>query len=497
MSEIPITAAEEAARRLEMMLLSKDKDSVLLGLQLAQNPSLQAGQLTILVALHLFHYDGVVRDQAHLAVKVFATPSLLNHINDHWQETHRKGRAKVFYEAVRELGKHEEIDKNRFLKMAVRLTMKFPEGVGHQFPAAFAEWCHQRTFNGNSLHLNGYYIPHLPSSIGQFEHLKYLSLEGCQLKKLHPALGKLTQLESLIISSNELEELPDYLDRLKGLLDLRWDGNPIRQFPLVISRMDALRKLDLNLKTMKDLTGLDKCRQVGWLQLKKASQETIPKEVMALTQLKSLEMSEAGLQSVPEGLARFWSLEELDLSGNDFAHFPEVILRVPRLRSLALGRIDSPEPTRLYPLWHLQRLTMSCGFAEWPTGWCDLPQLMTLYLENGELERLPEEFTRLKQLGSLNLENNQLTEFPEVLLKMPNLMKLELHNNQLTEIPDEISKMTSLAVLDLSHNPLTDLPEGIFKLTRLSYLFLGNTKLTRIMQNRLRKELPKTEIKFQ
>lgn len=491
-------AEQEAARRLEMMLLSKDRDSVLLGLQLALNPELQAGQITILLALHLFHNDAQVRDQASLAVKQFASRDLLDHVTTHWQETHRKGRARVFYNAVRMLGKFPGLDGDRFMKMAVRLTMKFPEGVGHQYPDAFAEWCHQRTFGGESLYLNGYHIPSLPSSIGQFQHLKYLSLENCQLERLHPALGRLDQLESLILSDNELTELPEYLDRLAGLMDLRWDGNPIRSFPRVLTRMKGIRKLDLNLKTLKELDGLEECTQLGWLQLKKANQETIPEQVMALSQLQSLEMSEAGLSSLPGSMGSFRALEELDLSGNDFDIFPPSILQLHRLRSLALGKIGSSgSPKRLYPLWHLQRLTLGCGFAEWPEGWCDLPQVMVLCLKDGDLERLPPAFTRLRQLGSLDMENNNLSEFPEVLLDMPNLMKLELHNNRISSIPEDISRMKSLSVLDLSHNPLTDLPEGIFKLTRLSYLKLGNTKLNRDLQNRLRKELPMAEIRFQ
>ncbi len=481
-----------------MMLLSKDRDSVLLGLQLTQNPDLQFGQLTLLLAIYLFHADAEVRDQASLAVRRSASRELWDHVHDNWQETHRKGRARVFYNAVRVLGKFPGLDGERFMKMAVRLTMKFPEGVSHQYPDAFAEWCHQRTFGGDSLHLNGYAIPTLPSSIGQFEHLKYLSLENCQLERLHPALGRLDQLQSLILSDNELTELPDYLNRMKGLMDLRWDGNPIQQFPKVLSGMPGLRKMDLNLNTLTDLEGLEKCTQVGWLQLKKANSETIPEQVIALRQLKSLEMSGAGLNRLPNALSRFSVLEELDLSGNDFATFPSVILQLHRLRSLALGRIQSADsPERLYPLWHLQRLTLGCGFSNWPEGWCDLPQLMVLCLKDGNLERLPDAFSRIRQLGSLDMENNKLSVFPEALLDMPHLMKLELHNNELTEIPDEISRMKSLSVLDLSHNPLTDLPEGIFKLTRLSYLKLGNTKLSRDLQVRLKTAFPKAVIRFQ
>lgn len=487
---------QEAAQRLEFLLLSRDPDSVLLGLELAHNPELALGQLTPLLAVALFSSDGKIRDLAKTALQTHGSASLFNHITKHWQGTHRKGKAAVFYRAVTAIGEHPQIEEDRLMKMAVRLTMKFPNGVAHEYPQAFAEWCQHRVFNRDTLHLDAYHIPHLPSSIGQFTELRELSLQHCQLKKLHPALSKLTQLQTLRLSHNQLEDLPDYLHRLPQLSDLQWDHNSIVAFPKVLNQLNGIRKLDLDLSELKNLDGLEKCSQLGWLQIKKAEQPSIPSEVLALTQLQSLEMCEADLLEVPEMLAAFHQLVELDLGGNDFNHFPAVLLRLPQLKALALGRLESVGSVSLKEMIHLQRLTLQCGFNAWPEAWCQLPEMLTLHLEDGLLEELPEAFSQLTSLGSLNLEKNKFSTWPDALSNMPDLMELGLHNNQLTEIPESIGQMTSLSVLDLSHNPLTTLPEAIFHLPRLSRLELGNTKLTRDLNLRLKKELKGVSLSF-
>jgi|GEM_PF-3051434 len=486
----------EASQRLEFLLLSRDPDSVLLGLELAQNPDLTLGQLTPLLAVALFSGEGKMRELAKTGLQVHGSASLFNHIAKHWQATHRKGKAAVFYQAVTQLGRHPQVEADRLMKMAVRLTMKFPNGVAHDYPKAFAEWCQHRIFNRDTLHLDAYYIPYLPSSIGQFTELRELSLQHCQLKKLHPGLGNLTQLQTLVLSHNKLESLPDYLDRLPRLSNLQWDHNAVTEFPAVISQLPSIRKLDLDLSVLMDLTGLENCQQLGWLQLKNAKQPHIPQEVLALKNLQSLEMCEAELTGIPESLASFSELTELDLGGNDFHQFPEVLLRLPQLKALALGRMEAAGSVSLANMKALQRLTLQCGFSAWPEAWCHMPEMLTLHLEDGLLESLPEAFTQLTSLGSLNLEKNRISTWPAALSKMPNLMELGLHNNQLTEIPESIGEMTSLSVLDLSHNPLTSLPEAIFHLPRLSRLELGNTKLNRDLNLRLKKELKGVSLSF-
>lgn len=480
-----------------MLLLSQDEDSILLGLELALSPEIQMRQLTPVVALSLFHPRPSVRDSSRQVLMRISPPGLQDHIRLHWQETHVRGKARVFYAAVKALGKFPGLEAPRFMQMAVRLTMKFPEGVAHDHPLAFLEWCKRRIYQGNALHLDGYQIPVLPSSIGQLTELKELSLRHCGLKRLHPSLGKLPKLSRLDISDNNLTELPDYLSQLEQLMDLRWADNPLVSFPKVLGQLPAIQKLDLDLKKMTDLHGLENCTHLGWLALKKGNFEQLPKEVIPLKQLQSLEVCEAGLTGLPAEIAKFQNLTELDLGGNAFGEMPEVVLELTGLRSFAIGRVNRPgKVTSLAPLKNLLRLTVEGDLDHWPAGWCQLPELMGLHLTESKLSDLPPEFAQLQSLSSLDLSENKFEYFPKVLMELPELMHLNFHNNQLAELPPEIGDLQSLSVLDLSHNPLTSLPEEIFKLKRLVRLDLQNTRLPLEQIKRLTAAYPKAKVRF-
>ena len=487
----------EAAARLEMLLLSEEKDSVLLGLELAQSQASLLAGVTPVAALSLFHRSVEVRDLAARTMSRLAGADLRSHIGLHWEPTHLKGRAEVFYKAVREIGRHPDIDERSLTKMAVRLSHKAPERAAQHFPLAFLEWARTHVFQGDSLHLDGYEFPFLPHSIGELPQLRYLSLKECGLRRLPPALARLKRLTRLDLSHNSLTELPDFLAELPELYDLRWRDNPIAQFPKILSKIDNLQKLDLDMRHVKDLRGLEDCKQVRWLNLKDAKLKTVPEQVLALKKLVSLEIAEAGLEELPREIGMLKELEELNLGANAIRNLPREVLGLRKLRSLALGKVrEVGEIKSLSPLSGLWRLTMEPEFEEWPGEWCALPDLRELHLSEGKLKRLPSAFTQLGQVGHLDLSQNHFEHFPEVLTEMPELRELNFHSNRISILPPSIGRMTSLTVLDLSHNPLKTLPEEIFELRRLVRLDLHNCQLPKELQERLREELPRTKVRF-
>lgn len=487
----------EAKNRLEMLLLSSEKDSVLLGLQLAQSTAVALGGVTSVAALSLFHRSEEVRDLAERSLMRLGSPSLRSHLGKHWEPTHLKGRAAVFYHAVREIGSHPEIDATQLMKMAVRLAHKPPEEEAQHFPLAFIEWSKIHVFQKESLHLDGYQFPYLPHSIAQLEDLKFLSAKDCGLRRLPPAIAKLSRLVRLDISHNELTELPDFLADLPQLYDLRWRNNPISRFPKVLSRIGNLQKLDLDMRFLKQLEGLEECAQVRWLNLKDAQLKSIPPQVMALTDLISLEIAEAGLVELPREIRAFKDLEELNLGANAIHNLPVEILELRKLKSLALGKVKQiGEIHSLSSLSALWRLTMEPEFEDWPAAWCDLPGLMELHLSEGHLKSLPPALASLGNLIHLDLSQNRFEVFPEVVTDLQDLMELNFHSNRISILPPSIGRMKSLSVLDLSHNPLKTLPEEIFHLRRLVRLDLHNTKLPKELQDRLREEMPYTKVRF-
>lgn len=488
--------ATEISERMEMLLLSSDPSSVLLGLELAMNPAIAEGQLTLILALYLLHRSEKVRDMGGRAFARLAGADLRTYVGQNWESTHLKGNPDVYYNALRKLGEHPELEGERFLKLAVRLRRRAPETVAEHFPKVFLEWAKIYLVHGEFLPLSGYRFPYLPASLSEIKGLKSLEANNCGLRRIPEAVVQLDELLTLDVSDNLLRELPDFLADMPALVQLKWEGNLIQQFPDVIARMKGIQSLDLDLRSLRDLRGLEKCQQVEWIKVKYGRRSDLPAELLELRNLHGLTMRKAGLKQLPDGMVRLKKLEDLDLEENNFAEMPPVLGQMASLQFLTLGKVESAESLpSLARLEKLSRLTMSPRFRAWPAGWCQLPRLRTLRLKDGLLEELPIAFSQLIELHSLDLSNNRLEIFPSVLQHLE-LMDLNLHGNNISEIPPEIVEMKKLTVLDLSHNPLTRLPDEIYQMKRLVRLELQNTQLPLEQIKRFARDLPHTKVRF-
>jgi len=101
---------------------------------------------------------------------------------------------------------------------------------------------------------------------------------------------------------------------------------------------------------------------------------------------------------------------------------------------------------------------------------------------------------KLTKLKTLILSGtNKLTDVG-ALAGLTQLKKLYLSNNQLTDL-SPLAKLTQLEQLYLSNNQITDLIP-VAGLSKLTHLDLGNNpNLTQTEVDKLRKALPKCEIK--
>lgn len=141
----------------------------------------------------------------------------------------------------------------------------------------------------------------------------------------------------------------------------------------------------------------------------------------------------------------------------------------------------------------------------------NLKKLETLYIANGELAALPDEFEQLESLTDLELYNcPKMSSFPMVLAKMPNLVMLNLSNNKqwgssaddgflalangpsrekiqilyfrentLTRFPKELSNMKKLGMLDLAYNQIVEV-EAPGKDFAPVQLYLDHNQITSI-----------------
>jgi hypothetical protein len=82
-------------------------------------------------------------------------------------------------------------------------------------------------------------------------------------------------------------------------------------------------------------------------------------------------------------------------------------------------------------------------------------ELMHLYLNNNNLNFIPEEIFMLKELRKIDLNNNHIKSFPTNLDQLPQLIILELAGNKIQIIPSWISKLSALKILNLRGNPIS------------------------------------------
>ncbi len=107
-------------------------------------------------------------------------------------------------------------------------------------------------------------------------------------------------------------------------------------------------------------------------------------------------------------------------------------------------------------------------------------RLDSLDLSNNQLERLPEEISRLVGLQVLDLSKNPLEGFPKAICQLVHLRDLILRCTHLKRLPKEIGQLVGLRALDLSDNPLECFPEEVNQLVGLQQLKLSKCQLKSI-----------------
>ena len=143
-------------------------------------------------------------------------------------------------------------------------------------------------------------------------------------------------------------------------------------------------------------------------------------------------------------------------------------LREIRLEHMAMKQV----PPSLQHASTLHRLFLSNNsIKDLEDGYLDqIHGLMTLFLQNNRLEKLPWHFARLRNLETLNISNNKFRKFPLELTLMENLGNLDISFNMITELPEDIGKMKTLGRFILAGNQVTKFPHEVAELVNLREL---------------------------
>jgi uncharacterized protein (TIGR03067 family) len=177
--------------------------------------------------------------------------------------------------------------------------------------------------------------------------------------------------------------------------------------PLTKERLANLYVLEAGGVPVRDLTGLENCKNLALLKLAKG-------QVVDLKPLKDLT-----------------NLQSLDLSGNQIA-----------------------DVTPLSSLTKLQYLDLSHNAVASVAPLSGLNSLFALYLGYNQIRDIAP-LGNLTRLSSLSLAHNQVQDI-SALAKVTRLTTLDLNDNQITALKP-LGKQTELSLLMLERNKLTDL----------------------------------------
>jgi hypothetical protein len=107
-------------------------------------------------------------------------------------------------------------------------------------------------------------------------------------------------------------------------------------------------------------------------------------------------------------------------------------------------------------------------------------KLISIWLENNNLEEIPTSLLKLNQLQKLLLSNNELSDISSSIDQLSHLEKFTVSDNEIHIFPDELTNIIALKELSMTGCWLDDLPINMSQLINLKSLNLWKNKLKRI-----------------
>ncbi|TYZ67841.1 hypothetical protein PybrP1_004921 [[Pythium] brassicae (nom. inval.)] len=261
--------------------------------------------------------------------------------------------------------------------------------------------------------------------------------------------------------------------------------------------------LDDPVETLEDLEELEE------LDLSDKDLTELPRDLVGAVppNLRTLALEKNKLRQLSDDIAAFRQITELYLRENNLSGLPSAIGKFAKLESLYLedNRISEDGiPDELADL------------AESLVGLCMHRNLLTLtlleelYLNENQLERLPDEIgllvnlkeldvpgnrlvtlpaslSHLSKLEILHAEGNQLAKLPKGLGGLESLRKVYLQNNQLTKLHASLGRCAKLEILNAEDNRLSKVAKRIGDLPTLKHLLLANNQITELPFNPIEK----------
>lgn len=165
----------------------------------------------------------------------------------------------------------------------------------------------------------------------------------------------------------------------------------------------------------------------------KGKESALPYEITLLSNLKTLILQMEKLEQIPLWFGELENLTSLTLNTPELKNLEHLF----SLRSLKHLHIKSLKQPQVNLINHCSN------------------QLLSLSLNNLELEDLPLGVENFPLLENLYLMGNKIQSVSPRLFQMPNLKRLYLNNNQIKDVSDQLFS-SGLQLISLDGNPLTE-----------------------------------------
>lgn len=142
--------------------------------------------------------------------------------------------------------------------------------------------------------------------------------------------------------------------------------------------------------------------------------------------------------------------------------------------------VDNGKPVPLTSVPGLQLFLNNNEIEVVPEEFAALDNVTFVYLNSNKVRVIPAAVTRMKSLQGMYFTENQLTEIPPELFAMKQLRKFQISRNHVKEIPAAFGNLVNLIHLNLAENDITSLPDSMANLKQLRVCDLSENRLTNL-----------------
>lgn len=309
-------------------------------------------------------------------------------------------------------------------------------------------------------------------------HIETLSLNNSNLIYFPLEFGESKTLRNLYLKNNFIKTIPEYILIHGDFSSLDLDGNQISELPKEIKNQQNLNFLDLSQNTCinnsSTYQNLNLLPNLSELNIRGA--KTLPFTLWDLNKLQKLDISEGVFTSVTTNTTNAnHSLQILKVQDCNLFDFKTLqpILQSNSLKEITLGGSNFNG---------FENVSLSTNVT-----------YLNLSGDNLAHFTLSNTLTNLESL-ILNFKTISCeSELLKTLTGCANLTSLNLSQCQISRLPIQIFHLKRLQTLNLSNNKLQSIIE-LFQLKQLQTLDVSMCELTKDQVEKIKKELPNTEI---